>query len=411
VIRASWPVAERPRFGYAPMMLRSVTALAFVCLACSSPPKQPKPTKPVVDKGPNAKALVSEARDHAKNGDLDAADKAYADAYAATPDMEIFEERVTFLVHNGRTNRAQEIAKAYVDSHLTDAKGYQLLAEALIAAGRGADALEVTDQLLQIKPNDPVGFEKRGTALILQERNEEGLEMLRKAKDADPKNPAFHVALGKALDQLKNPNEAALEFQAALNFAPDNADIFVSLGRARREQGEFGDAKTYLDKAIELDRNSGRAYFEMGLLYDKENKESDAEQALAQAVQKSPNESIFWYVYGEVLRGEQRFDDALKVYKQAVSLENPYPKAVQKYVPLLIERKQYDEAEDLLTKAIHKDPRGFANYFNLGTLYAAQKKYKLAVENFQKYLDLAPKSDGDRAKAQKEIGELKRRGG
>jgi len=112
-----------------------------------------------------------------------------------------------------------------------------------------------------------------------------------------------------------------------------------------------------------------------------------------------------------VFRGQQRYDEALKAYKTAVGIDPPYPKALGKYAALLIERKQYEEAEDLLNKAIRKDPRNATNYFHLGALYAAKKKNKLAVENYQKYLDLAPKTDPERNRAKELITELKRRGG
>jgi tetratricopeptide (TPR) repeat protein len=390
------------------MMLRVIIALAFVGLACGKSPKPVENPKLTADPKHRAGALIAQARNHAKNGDLDAADKAYADAYAASPGVEVLEERFAFLIHSGRTLKAQEVAKSYVDAHLTDPKGYELQSEALLAAGKGNEALEVADQLLQIKPDHAIGHEKRGSALMLLDRADEALDELRKARDADPKNATFHVTLGKALDTVKKVDDAALEFQAALKFAPDNAEIYVLLGRVRREKGELGDAKTYLDKAIELDRNNGRAYFELGLLYDKENKESEAEEALAQAVHASPNESMYWYAYAEVLRAEDRIDDAVKGYKQAVALENPYPKAVQKYVPLLIERKQYDEAEGVLAKAIDKDPRNAGYYLHLGRLFAATKKNKLAIEALQKYLEFAPKADPDRGKAQREINELRR---
>jgi tetratricopeptide (TPR) repeat protein len=386
-----------------------IAALALALFACGGSPPPVKKPKPVPEVKNDSKALMSEARELAKSGDIDAADKSYADAYAATKDMAVLEERVAFLLKNGRAQAAQDAAKAYYDANVSDPRGYQLYGGALLAGGRGAEALEVADTLIQLKTDDPIGHSQKGEALILLDRADEGLDELRKAKDLDPKNPNLHIALGKALDDVKKVDEAALEFQAAARFAPDNAEVYVLLGRARREQGEYGDAKTYLDKALDLDRNSGRAYFELGLLYDKQNKESDAEVALAQAVQKSPSESIFWYAYGEIFRGQDRMDEALKAYKTAVGLENPFPKAIQKYVGILIEKKQYDEAEDLLTKAIRKDGRNAQNYLYAGQLYQAKKKWKPAVENYQKFLELAPKTDPERNKVKELVNELKRR--
>ena len=76
---------------------------------------------------------------------------------------------------------------------------------------------------------------------------------------------------------------------------------------------------------------------------------------------------------------------------------------------MLVERKQYDEAEVVLTQAIRRDAKVAVNYLNLGMVYAAKKKNDLAIENFEKFLSLAPKTDPDRARAKEAIKELKRK--
>jgi len=46
---------------------------------------------------------------------------------------------------------------------------------------------------------------------------------------------------------------------------------------------------------------------------------------------------------------------------------------------------------------------------NLGVVYAARKKNKLAIDNYEKFLELAPRDDKDRARARDAIRGLKRR--
>ena len=69
------------------------------------------------------------------------------------------------------------------------------------------------------------------------------------------------------------------------------------------------------------------------------------------------------------------------------------------------------EAEVFLTDMLGKDPGNASLYYNLGWVYSAQKKYKLGVDAFEKYLSLAPKDDSDRGKANAEIKSLKKKGG
>jgi tetratricopeptide (TPR) repeat protein len=392
-------------------MLRVLLRCALIFIvACSGPSTVVKRTKKKTAE-PDAKSLLAEARDDAKQGDNDAADKAYAKAYSMDKSFDTLEEYVgDFLLHAGRATKAVDVAKAYVDNNVADARGYNLYAEALLSAGKGKEALDTADQLLQLKGNDDAsGHEKKGRALIMLDKTHEGIEELRQAMTIDPKIATYHKALGTALATAeKNFDAAALEFRAAIKADDHDAEAHVLLGMALRNQNEFDEAKSYLDKALELDPRNGRAYFEMGLLYNAEKKQADAEQALGKAVQFSPNDSLFWYAYGEIFRLQDRNDEALNAYRKAVDLDPPYVKALLKLGIMLVEKKQYEEAEGLLTQALRRDPKASVQaYYYLGVLYDAKKKYRQAFENYESFVKLAPKSDENLPRAREQVQVLR----
>src|SRR5690349_3456338 len=225
-------------------MLRVSIGIALTCavvtVACSGESKQVKHTKQAKR---DERALLKEAQEDARNGDYDAADKAFADAYEISKDFEVLEDRVDMLIRAaGKATRAVEVAKTYYDANLSDVRGFNLYAEALLAAANGGEALKVADEILKLNADDPSGHEKRGRALIALEKSDEGLDELRKARDLDPKSSIYQMALGNALLDLKRVDEAALAFQAAIKAAPDDADAHVLLGAARRQQQELDDA-------------------------------------------------------------------------------------------------------------------------------------------------------------------------
>lgn len=390
-------------------MFRSLVvagALAALVPGCGSAPKPVKHVKK--ETRPSPKQIRDEARDAAKSGDFAAADKKYAQAYEESKDVAILEEYVHFLAQNGRAAKAVDAAKAYYDANVSDLRGYALYADALLAAEDGAKALEISDQLIEMNEQDAAGHERKGRALVLLGK-QEGLDELRKAVHLAPDNAQYNISLGKALFDFGKVDEAALAFRGAVKAEPESADAHVYLGMALRGQSEYDEAKTHLQKAIELDGTNGRAYFELGLIAGVQNKAEEAEEALAKAVKLSPNESLFWYAYGEVFRSTDRIDEAIKAYRKAVELDPPYPKAQQKLGLLLVERKQYDDAEVVLTQAIRRDKTVPINYLNLGLVYAAQNKDRLAIDSFKTFLQLAPRSDPDRSRATKEIKELERK--
>jgi Flp pilus assembly protein TadD len=355
--------------------------------------------------------LLLEARNDAKAGDIESADKAYAAAYEIGKELPILEERIAFLVHAGRARRAENVSKLFYDAHTSDPHAYALYTEALIANHKGQEALEVADQLLELRADDPVGHERKGRALMLLERTQEGIEQLRIAVSLDPKSAQMHLSLGTALYEDKQLHEAALELRTALKYAPDDSMVCALLGMALREQNELKESRHYIDKAIALDPDNGRAYYELALLLNTQRKRADAEveQALSKAVQKSPNDSRFWYAYGEIYRLQNRRDAAMNAYTRAVDLDPPHPKAIAKLGILLVAKKEWKEAEAVLTRAARRDPKNPGIYFHLGAVYAATRRDQIAIENFQKFLELARPNDPDRWRAQDAIKELKRR--
>ena len=391
-------------------LLRLLVISAVCAAGCGGSDKPVGKPKVVKTKKKDTSALLAQARDNAKSGDIDDADHAYAEAYDLNHEFDVLEERVDFLIHVGRAAKAEEIAKAYYDSNTKDAGGMAIYADALIADYKGEKALDIAEALIALDDKKSAGHEKRGRALVLLERLDEAIEELKKATSLEVENWRAHLALGQALQKQKNAAAAQLELQSALKYEPDDPEVNAYLGAALRDMGELDSAKDALDKALKLDQRSGRAWFELGLLYNVQKKQADAEIALANAVRFSPNESLFWYAYGEIFRLQDRTDDAIKAYRRAVDLDPPYPKAIGKIVQLLVDRKEYDEAERLLTLAVRKDPKNALNYLALGTVYTAKKKTKAAIDAYQKYLELAPKSDPDRSKAKEAIDALKRRG-
>src|SRR5262249_43412352 len=93
--------------------------------------------------------------------------------------------------------------------------------------------------------------------------------------------------------------------------------------------------------------------------------------------------------------------------KRAVEIDPPFPKAFGKLGSVLVDNKQYDDAEPYLIQAIRKDPKNAINYWYLGKAYAALHKNRQAIDNYELYLKYAPKTDADREKAKEIINQLK----
>ncbi len=357
--------------------------------------------------GKTAQQWATEARAAAAAGDYDTADASFKAAFAAQADFSILEEHVDMLIDARRVGPAVTVALGYYEAQPTDARGSHLYAHALIAAGDFATALQVTEELLALDDNDGAAHEKRGRALILAGKVPEGVDELRRAVQIDPKNPAFLVELGSGLHRTGQVDEAALQLRAALALDPENGRAHMLLGLALRDQAELEEAEVYLRQATKLLKDA-RPWFELGIVQNKRGDDLGAEESLARAIAIEPDNSLYQYAYGEMLRFNKRYDEAIVAYRTAAELDPPHPKAAAKLGVALFEAKRYGEAEVSLTESIRRDPKNQWNYFNLGIVYKETGKNKLALEMFQKFLELSDKNDGDRPKAEACVKALKK---
>jgi Flp pilus assembly protein TadD len=386
--------------------LRGV-AVALTLAACGAPPPPAHPVKkaPVL----TADQLVQQARAAAQKGEIEAADKDYQQAEKLKPDVAIVQEHVDWLIKVKRVDAAVATAKAYYEAKPADVKGYHIYANALIAAGDFATALDVTQQAIGLDANDATAHEQRGRALILAKKIDDGLDEIRKAAQLAPQDPEMLISLGSALQRAGKVDEAALQLREAVKIAPDNPRAARLLGMVLRDQFELDEAQVYLTKATKLDPDDGRAWFELGLLQNKKGDGLGAEESLAKACQLEPDDATNWYAYGEQLRYNEKLDQALEAYRKAMTLKPPHPKASAKFGLTLALQKKYAEAETFLTDAIRDDPKNAFNYQNLGVVYEGEKKWKFAIDAYEKFVDLADKADGDLPKVKAKIKELKSR--
>jgi len=384
-----------------------LVAASFVvaCGGGSKGAKKPKVKKPKGD----PRGALEAARAAAKAGDVNTADAKYTEASQAKADLAITEEHVNFLLANALPDRAVVVAKTFYEANPAEAKGGLIYANALIGAGDFATAIEVTDNVLALDEKSAAGYEARGRAKILASLVDEGVDDLRKSVELEPKNANYLTSLGSGLEQAKKPDEAALQLRAAIELDPNNARALRLLGVVRRVQFETQESVSWLLKATKADPNDPEAWYQLAVSQNDMGDNGEAETSAQKATALAPGVSRYWYVYGEMLRINKKSDDAAAAYRKALDGKPPHPKAAGKLAKVLYEGGKPAEAEVFLTELLQTDRNNADLYYNLGFAYAAQKKYKLAVDALEKYLELASKDDGLRKTAENEIKALKKK--
>lgn len=393
--------------------IAAIVAAPVVLGGCPSGDSTKKKTTPKVTKPkqPGIDEVLADARAAAQAGDVDKAHAKYKQAIGIKNDVAIVEEHTKFLLSKRQPDAAVDVAKAYYEAKPADIRGQLNYGEALIAAGKYAEAAEVGGSIISLDEASAAGYELRGRAQVMGGKPEAGLEDLRKAAELAPDDANVLASLGQGLQVNKQTDEAALRLRSAVDKDPNNPRALRLLGQLAREQFEVQESVKWLLKATDADPNDAEAWFQLALSQFELGDQNEAEASAERATRLTPDNTKYWYVYGETLRLNKKPEQATEAYTKSLAIKPPHPKAASKIALTLYDSGKYGEAESFITDNLRTDPNNGYLYYNLGWVYSAQKKYKLGVDAFEKYLSLAPKDDSDRGKANAEIKSLKKKGG
>lgn len=392
--------------------LLPVATSALLLGACSGKTKKDV-EEPETTSAPKSdlNTTLTQARAAAQAGEIDTAHAKYLEAEKVNLDVNVVEEHTKFLLAHEMPDQAVQVAKTYYEAKPADSKGSLIYANALIGAGDFETAIAVAGEYVDLQGSDPAGYEARGRAYMLGKKEAEGLEDLKKAVELAPKNAVYVTSYGAGLERAGRTDEAGLQLRAAVELDDKYGRAMRLLGIVRRAQFENQEAVSWLIRATKADPNDAEAWFNLAIAQNDLGDNVDAEASAQKATSLAPSKTTYWYVYGEMLRINKKPDDAINAYKKAMEGKPSHQKAAAKLAFVLYEAGKYPEAEVFLTESIGKDRGNPYLYYNLGWVYSVQKKYKLGVDAFEKFLELAPKEDGDRGKATAEIKSLKKKGG
>ena len=170
------------------------------------------------------------------------------------------------------------------------------------------------------------------------------------------------------------------------------ADIWIERGGQLWRLERYEEAIKAFDEAIKQNDpdNVYLAWYGKGLALFELSKYQTAIEALQQAINTLPKGEDLKEFHSSILQQQsvvyrflENYEQALTVINQAISLFPNNPKSYIIKWLVLYDLKRYDEGLDTITQAINRAPRAFW-YVIRGSNYSLQKKYELALDDFNK---------------------------
>ena len=176
----------------------------------------------------------------------------------------------------------------------------------------------------------------------------------------------------------------AIKLYSSIN--PATEDSLLGIAASYQSLNNFDEAINYYKKAMEISSKNAEIPYYIGYLYSEQQKWKDAESFLKKSISLNPEseaKNLLPYVM-------QNF--ALADYNEAVNL---------------FEKNQYESALTKFNEVLNKDSNNVFAYYYRGLIYDEQKKYNLAINDYNKFLSIYTTDDEFLKYVKSRIEELK----
>ena len=254
---------------------------------------------------------------------------------------------------------------------------------ALLARTEAYDEAEVLyARVIDLDPTDAAAHSNLGNLMHAQGRLDEAMACYEKSIEIDPDLLEAHLNLGN-LYRTRDLNEEAVAcYTRALEIDPGHAAVHANLGATLVAAGETESAEKALRIAVALAPDNVEALNNLGgLLYGRDDFEGAAER-YREAIEIEPDQARLHCNLGTVL-GKLGSSGANASYRRALELKPDYVEAMRKLAIRLLDEKELEEAEELLTKCVTLRAATSDDEFQFGNLFLAKGQPESAIAHYE----------------------------
>lgn len=269
---------------------------------------------------------------------------------------------------NGESDRAIPELKESVRLNPRLMLAQRSLAELAITKGDLVTLSSTADAMIQNMPFAPDGYLNRAIVELNRKDFKNGEADLQKAVQVAPNDPRAYEQLGMVRAAQKKLPDAQKFFEQALTVAPGDDRALKLLVATFMAQKQPDKAMARVKEQIGKSPNTAAFYVDLGTMQAQAKDYSGAQTSLHKAIDLDGNNIEAYAVLGQVQVASGSLDDAVKSWNAWMQKN---PKDVRPYLmisSLEQNRNNWQQAEDLLQKAMNIDPNNALAANNLAYL-------------------------------------------
>lgn len=240
--------------------------------------------------------------------------------------------------------------------------------------------------LSKLPPLTAEGYEKLGDQSFVQGKADIAFKNYDEAIRLEPGQMRVRYKIGRLFLEKRLLEEAEKEFRGILEKNPDYALAYEGLGRTLLSRNELGEAEKGLDRAIRLDPSLWQAHNLLGIIYDRKKEFRKAAFHYRNAITLQPAMGILYNNLGMSLFLNGEYEASLQALIEGAK-RDPNNKKINNNLGLLLcKTGRVQDAFEAFKRAGNEA----SAYYNIGSVYLVEKKYKEAIQSYQKAIDAKP---------------------
>ncbi len=285
--------------------------------------------------------------------------KYMAQAYEKNPfDIQALFELAFLYQHTGNNESAIKYYKRYLREEPFDEGAWNNLGEVYLDSGNYEEALEAFDFQLAIHPASPDGLFNRSRTLMRLQRFPDAVEGFIKYLEKNPDDVEAMLLLGHSYHMSGEDKRALGWYKVAAGEAPDDPEPCYRAAQLYRSMGLAGEAEMCCLRALEKDPENLVFNHELFLIWEHLRSSLDRLAMIRNISYRDPENIVYWLDYFTLLYKMREMKELERALEDAARYlpGHPYLAYMKGTVSFLEGR--IPEGEELLSRALEKDPRG-----------------------------------------------------
>jgi len=201
-----------------------------------------------------------------------------------------------------------------------------------------------------------------------------------------------HFDKAKRLHRAGRLKEALTGYRIAARSAPADGRVLLHLATLLRKMGEIDDALAQYLSLLKLEPDNAPVHNAVGQIFAERAEWEPAFLHLSHSVVIAQSNADYKNDLANVLKKLGRIDEAEFMFRKLVDADTKNAHTHYNLAMLLVDRKDYRNAADLLANALKNDPGSVKARLELAMCHEKTGRFAEAIEQYLAVLDQSPRN-------------------